>query len=120
MTNAAEGVNKDHNVADLNKLIAECRDGMIEINAERKELNGRAGDIRERLRNSGVQIAAFNFALKLHDMESEARNDYIDSLRLNMEAMSIGSQGLLFEESDAADAADAEATHDVNEPESVH
>ena len=112
MTNATEGANKDHNVGDLKKLISECCGEMNGIDDERKELNERAGDIRQRLKDSGVQLPAFQFARKLFNMESEARSEYLDSLRINMEGMGIGGQGTLF-----IDEANPEASHAVNAPE---
>lgn len=92
----AESAGRDHNIADIMKLIKDCAASMVDIKARRKELNEEASDIRERLRDSGVQPKAFDFALKLFEMEAEARAEYIDSLRLNMEAMDVGEQGLLF------------------------
>ena len=113
MTNPTEGANKDHNVADIKTLIRDCASEMNDIDDERKELNERAGEIRKRLKDSGVQIEAFQFARKLDKMEPEARDDYLDSLRINMESMGIGGQGTLFID----EGHSAEATHDVNAPE---
>jgi uncharacterized protein (UPF0335 family) len=114
---ATEGVNKDHNVADLNKLICGCAEEMARIDDERSELNEQAGDIRERLKNSGVQPEAFKFACKLKKMEVEARNEYLDNLRLVNSALGIGEQMTLLPagEDDAKDAA-----HEVKTPETQH
>jgi uncharacterized coiled-coil DUF342 family protein len=95
--------NEGHNVGDLNKAIRECATQMGEINTERKELNERAGDIRERLRKLGVETKAFDFAVRLQGMEQEARANYLDSLRINFDALSIGAQSEMFQE--AADVA---------------
>lgn len=114
-TESTAGANKDHNVGDLKKLISDCARQMDEIDDERAELNERAGDIRERLRNSGVQVPAFNFARKLKKMEAEARNEYLDSLRVNMEGMAIGGQGEMFVGDNGAEQ--TEAAHDVEAPE---
>lgn len=111
-TKSDGGANKDHNVGDLKKLIAGCTQQMNGIDAERKELNERANDIREKLRNSGIQVAAFDFSRKLDKMETEARDDYLDSLRINMEAMGIGGQGTLF-----MNEASSEVAHEVKTPE---
>lgn len=110
----SESANREHNVADIKKLIADCAREMNGIDDERKELNERAGDIREKLRDSGVQVAAFNFSRKLDKMEAEARDEYLDSLRINMESMGIGGQGTLFideaqPQSNGAEAAGATA-----------
>ena len=91
-----KSANKEHNVADIKKLVRDCASEMNRIDEERKELNEQAGDIRQRLKDAGVQVAAFNFSRRLDKMEAEARNEYLDSLRINMESMGIGSQGTLF------------------------
>lgn len=86
-----------HNVADLNKLIRECARDMAEIKKERSALNERAGDIRKRLKDAGVQTAAFDYAFRVQQMEAEARNEYIDALRINFEALGIGGSVDMFE-----------------------
>lgn len=95
---ANESANRQHNVGDLKKLIRDCATQMQEIDDERKELNERAGEIRQRLKDSGVQVKAFDYARRLLKMEEEARNSYIDDLRVNFEALEIGGQGILFPE----------------------
>lgn len=82
----------DHNVADVEKLIRNCASEMAVIKKERKELNERATEIRERLRESGVQPKAFDFACRVYEQEPEARNEYLDQLRVNFEALGIGLQ----------------------------
>ena len=90
--------NEGHNVADLKKVICECAHEMVEILGERKEINERAGDIRKRLTDAGVQTKAFDFAVKIQQMEQEARDDYLDSLRINFDALGIGAQSEMFQE----------------------
>ena len=103
---SAEGTsNAKHNIANLNKVIKECAGEMLQIKSERGDLNERAGDIRKRLKDAGVQTAAFDFALRIQDMEQEARDDYLDSLQVNFEALGIGGQLSMF-----PDAASASAT----------
>lgn len=89
-----------HNVKNLNKLIRECAGQMVEIKRQRAELNEQAGEIRQRLKDSGVQTAAFDYAVRVSQMEQEARGEYIDSLRINFEALGIGGQGDLFPDMD--------------------
>ena len=93
--------NQGHNVNDLKKVIRECAKEMGEIKGERAELNERAGEIRERLRNAGVQTKAFDFACKVREMEQEARDDYLDSLRINFDALGVGAQSEMFQEAAA-------------------
>ncbi len=102
---SAEGTsNAGHNVANISKVIRECAGQMIQIKTERGKLNERAGDIRERLKDAGVQTQAFDLAVRLQDMEQQARDDYLDSLKLNFAALSIGATLDMF----TADAPDPE------------
>ena len=102
---SAEGTtNAKHNVANLTKVIKECAGEMIKIKRERGDLNERAGDIRTRLKDAGVQTAAFDFALRIQDMEQEARDDYLDSLQVNFEALGIGGQLSMFPDAASATA----------------
>ena len=90
--------NQGHNVNDLKKVIRECAKEMAEIKSERSDLNERAGDIRKRLTEAGVQTKAFDFACKVQAMEQEARDDYLDSLRINFDALGVGAQSEMFQE----------------------
>lgn len=94
------GANKAHNIADVSKLIRDCAREMIEIKEARKELNERAGEIRQRLRDSGVETKAFEFAVRVSEMEQEAKGNYIDWLRVSFEALGVGQQGSLFPDDD--------------------
>ena len=102
---SSSGATRGHNVADLNQVIRECATKMAQIKTERADLNKRAGDIRERLRDAGVQIQAFDFACRVQAMEQEARNDYLDSLRVNFDALGVGAQSEMFQEHADAGAA---------------
>lgn len=95
---AKDGPTKDHNVGDINKLIRNCAQEMTRIKKERKDLNEQAADIRDKLRESGVQPKAFDFALRLYEQDAEVRNEYLDNLRLNFEALGIGAQSEMFPE----------------------
>ena len=98
---------KGHNVADLKKLIRECATSAVEIKAERAEINERMGDIRKRLREAGAEPRAFDFAVRLKEMESEAQGNYIDQLKVCFESLGIGAQGALFPDAAGAEAAQA-------------
>ena len=102
---SAEGTsNAKHNVANLDKVSKECAATMLQIKRERGDLNERAGDIRTRLKDAGVQTAAFDFALRVQDMEQEARDDYLDSLQVYFEALGIGGQLSMFPDAASATA----------------
>lgn len=97
---------KGSNVAGLRSLIAGCAAEMRDIIEERKALNERASEIRERLRDAGVQTAAFDYAMRMQRLEQEARDAYFDTLRVAFEALGIGEQGSLFPSSSGDDDED--------------
>ena len=99
-----DGPSKGHNVADLKKLICECTLSAVEIKKERGELNERMADIRKRLREAGAEPKAFDFAVRVREMESETQGNYIDQLRVCFEALSIGSQSDMFAGGDGGSA----------------
>lgn len=112
--NGADGPTKGHNIADLKKLIRNCAQEVVGIKTERQGLNERMGDIRKRLKDSGVQPKAFDFAVRVLELEAEARAEYLDNLSINFEALGIGGQADMFL---VKDEAGDEAEHD---PESKH
>lgn len=93
---ADQGPGPQHNMDARKVIIQECASGMREINTERADLNERAGDIRTRLRDAGIDVKSFMVALKLEDMAKDDRETYLDNLREHMAALGIGEQGSLF------------------------
>jgi hypothetical protein len=90
---------KTHNVDELKKIRRECAAGMREIIEQRKDLNEQAGDIRERLRDNGIDVKSFMAGLRLVDMEDvAARDNYIDGLRLTFEALGQGEMADMVDE----------------------
>lgn len=87
-----ESANEPAKTSNRNALIQECAQDMLEIKRQRAELNEQAADIRERLRDAGVQTRAFDYALRVQQMEQEARDEYMDSLRESFGALGIGGQ----------------------------
>lgn len=100
-TGKTESGNKNHNVKDLTKLIRDCSREMVDIKSQRQDLNEQAGEIRKRLREAGVETKAFEFAVRVAEMESEAKSNYCDWLKVCFEALGVGQQGSLFPEGEA-------------------
>lgn len=96
MTASSGGATAGHNVAGLHKLIRESAATMEQIDGQRKALNEEAAEVRERLRDAGVQTKTFDLARRIKSMEAEGRSDYLDSLRTNFAALLPGGQGELF------------------------
>ena len=85
-----------HNVANLTKMIKECAAEMIVIKGERQALNARAGDIRKRVKDAGQEPKALDFAVRLLGMDDDGRESYLESLKLNFDALKIGGQSEMF------------------------
>lgn len=83
---------------NIDKVIQDAAKQMLNIRARRRELNAEAGEIRKTLKDAGVQTRAFDFSVRLMEMEQEGRDEYIDNLRQNFAALGIGEQGALFPE----------------------
>lgn len=103
MAKSAESANKQHNVGDLEKMIRDCAVEAVRIKEARAGLNEEMGDIRKRLREAGVEPKAFDFAVRVREMEQEAKDNYIDQLRLAFSALGIGAQGEMFPDAAAAE-----------------
>lgn len=73
----------EHNSGDLKLLIQQCA---REIEA-----------IRKRVDEAGVNKPAFDYACRLYRMEQEARDSYMDSLKICFDSLGIGGQADLFE-----------------------
>lgn len=85
-----------HNVRGRQTAIRECSAQMADIKEERKGLNERASDVRERLRNLGIDPKAFDAGFRILGMEDEGQKQYLDSLKEVFDALPIGSQVSLF------------------------
>lgn len=88
----AEGTKNEYDAKARKTIINECVSGVLAIKKARKDLNEEMGDIRQRLRDAGIQTAAFDFAVRLKEMEQEARDNYLDGLQECYEAMALGGQ----------------------------
>lgn len=103
MTATSGGATAGHNSAGLHKVIRECAASMEQIDGQRKALNEEAAEIRERLRDAGIQTKTFDLARRIKSMEAEGRSDYLDSLRTNFAALLPGGQGELFIDSNVSE-----------------
>lgn len=92
----------EHNSGNLKELIQQCAREIEGIRDERAELNERARDIRTRVDDAGISKPAFDYACRLYRMEQEARDSYMDSLKLCFDSLGIGGQGDMFPEDQAA------------------
>ncbi len=94
LTDASENpsANAQHNVAEINKSLRECRDQMLDIRSQRRDLNEQAGDIRKRVKDLGVDTRIFEQNVRIHEMESEARAAYMTDFQICYEAMNQGDQ----------------------------
>lgn len=83
---------ENHNVGNRRVAIQNAAQEMLAIKAERKALNERAREVRQTLKEMGVQTPAFDYALRVADMEDEAKAEYLDSLRECFDGLDVGQQ----------------------------
>ncbi|MGB1214583.1 MAG: hypothetical protein ACPG4X_14560 [Pikeienuella sp.] len=80
------------NEATRDEIIVECANEMNRINAERKDLNDAASDVRERLRDIGFDPKALENVQRLQGMEQEARNKFMEDTKRIYDALEIGGE----------------------------
>ena len=89
----AAGTAPETNMDAVHRVIDECAAGFRRITAERKELNEQAGDLRERLRDAGIDPKPFMAALRVADFEDQAaRNEYMTAYQITYERLATGGQ----------------------------
>jgi hypothetical protein len=94
----AQGTRLGHNLKARAEITNECAAGMRAIKAERQELNERAGDIRQRLKDAGISVEAFNYAQRIAEKDGEDRDAYMDAVHEQFMARGIGHQADLFKD----------------------
>lgn len=87
------GPSIEHNSKERAKIISECGTQMKSIMSQRKDLNEEASEIRERLRDNGIDVKSFMAALRLSEMDdTNARDNYLDGLKESFRALGMGGQ----------------------------
>lgn len=81
------------NSQNRDEIIRECAAEFTTIKKARGKLNERAGKQRKRLRDCGVEPAAFALAQRINDLDDEvAQNNYMDSFQVSWASMEAGGQ----------------------------
>ena len=90
MSTNGQGHNKE--TSEMNRdVIASVAKHFREIGAARAKLNERASKQRDRLKDAGIEPAAFKLVLQIADLEDEAsRQHYMDSLAATWETLGVG------------------------------
>jgi len=82
-----------HIGGERKKIMRECHKTMNEIEAARKALSERAGEVRLRFKNGGMNFDSFMAARKLVNMaDTVARDDYIDGLQEGLNNLGVPTQ----------------------------
>ena len=82
----------DNNTKARDDVIRECATEFDRIAEARKDLSKMASETRKRLGDIGVQSKSFEYALRLRNMEQEARNSYMEDLHTTYKALGIEGQ----------------------------
>lgn len=89
---------RNHNAAEIKKTVREVAGVVINLKAERGEIQAQITEAKARLKAFGIKMVDFNAALRLYELEAEDRNESIDNIKIMFEALEIGGQGDMFPE----------------------
>jgi hypothetical protein len=91
------------NSADLEKLIVQSATEMAEIDAQRKKLNGEAAEIREVLKDRGVDRDAFRDVYGYYKKRRHEKDGYDESHKICMDALNKADTADMFSFQDDKD-----------------
>jgi len=101
--NAAEAENQESNVAsignnsdNLKDIIIQSAKEMADIDEQRKGLNREAADIRETLKDKGIDTDAFKDAYQYFKKQRHQREGYDEYHKLCFDALNAADTGELF------------------------
>ncbi len=100
---ATENVTSLHNVQGLNDIIVQCVKDMAEIDGQRKALNKKAGEIREVMKEKGVDTDAFRDVYQYFKKRRHERDGYDESHKLCFDSLNGANTGDLFADLEAAE-----------------
>lgn len=96
-TDGTAGVGHNMSPDERKARIRDLAERMTDIKEERSALNEKAAEIRQSVRDLGLQTDAFNLAMRLFALEEKTEEvAYLDSLREFFSALDIGGQGEMF------------------------
>jgi uncharacterized protein (UPF0335 family) len=103
------GDNGVTNLTSTKKVIAEVAAGFRRIDKEREKLNEQSGELRERCRNVGIDPAWVKTAIRVSNMEPEAREKADESYAIARDSMGLSLRQSLFDDLDRREDSEAVA-----------
>lgn len=97
MTQTAENVEEFSNSAGLKEIIKQCAQEMAEIDGQRKKLNKEAAEIREVLKDKGVDKDAFKDVYGYFKKRRHQRDGYDEAHKLCFDALNNADTKDLFD-----------------------
>ena len=88
------------NLTSTKKVLKECADAFRRIKKEREELNKEAGEVRDHCRQQGIDPNWLLTALRMADLEPEAREHADESYAISREAIGLSFRQSLFDDLD--------------------
>lgn len=97
------------NLTSTKKVLAQAAKDFRDIDKKRKELNDWAGEVRERCRDMGIDPKWLLTAIRVSDLEPEAREKADESYAIAREAIGLKFRMSLFEEMETRQESEAVA-----------
>ncbi|GEM_PF-3322121 len=88
--------NTQHNVQARKDIMRECKQVADDVDKVRLDQNKIMAGVRERLREAGISVEAFNYARKVANRDSDDRDAYLENVRESLQALGVGMQGTFF------------------------
>ena len=86
----------DHNFAQQKEIIKSACERIARLDAERKSISEDIRTVKAEVK-AFMKIADFNAIYRVFSLEEEARNEYLDALKIGFEALGIGAQSDMFD-----------------------
>lgn len=93
-TEESQTTDKQHNAKARKATIVEVCGALKSLEAERESISEQIRELKNtRIKGDlGIKIADFNAAYRLYQLEDDARDTFLDTIRETFEALGIGQQ----------------------------
>lgn len=94
---AKAGDSQTTNLSETKDTIRDVVPRIINLKADRKEINAAIQELREKVNAAGVPKAALDYAIRMKEMDPEDRQRHDEGCAIARDALTIGFQRSLFE-----------------------
>src|SRR4051812_26890704 len=94
---AKAGDGQATNLSETKETIRNVVPAIINLKSDRKEINAKIQELRERVNAAGVPKAALDYAIRMKEMDPEDRQRLDEGYAISRDALGISFQRSLFE-----------------------